>query len=241
MYLKYLSMIFFVLIITNTHAQNLVQFSSQVQQTTMIELYSSQGCSSCPPAERWISKFIHDDKLWENTVPVVFHVDYWNDLGWVDPFSNASNSKRQRIYHRQRKINSVYTPGFIINGNEWRGGEVYAAEKDPGVLRASLGDKKLKVIFDKKESLELHIAILGIGLETDVKSGENRDKMLREDFIALTHQKVKSDKGEWQIELPNIKEKSARRFALAIWVSLPGENAPMQSTGGWLPENIFGN
>ena len=74
-----ISMMFF----SNVHAQNAVQFSSLPQQTTMIELYSSQGCSSCPPAERWISKYIDDDNLWKKIVPIVFHVDYWNDLGWV--------------------------------------------------------------------------------------------------------------------------------------------------------------
>ena len=92
MYLKYSYMIISMMFFYNVHAQNAVQFSSLPQQTTMIELYSSQGCSSCPPAERWISEFIDDDDLWKRTVPIVFHVDYWNDLGWIDPFSNAAGT-----------------------------------------------------------------------------------------------------------------------------------------------------
>ena len=90
-----------VLFAINSNAQEAVQFKSQAQQTTMIELYSSQGCSSCPPAERWISRFVDDNNLWKQTIPIVFHVDYWNDIGWIDPFSNALNSQRQRNYHRQ--------------------------------------------------------------------------------------------------------------------------------------------
>jgi hypothetical protein len=230
-----------VLFIMESNAENILQFKSHVKQTTMIELYSSQGCSSCPPAERWMSKFINDSNLWTDTVPIVFHVDYWNDIGWVDPFSNSSNSERQREYHRQGKIRSVYTPGIIINGKEWRGGQYFLAEKDPGVLQASLTGRLLEVKFENKENLVLHVSILGTGIKTDVTSGENSDKVLQEDFIALSHQKIESDKGMWQLELPEIKNKVALRYGLAVWVSYPGMNSPIQSTGGWLPKDMFGS
>ena len=60
--------------------------SSQEQRTTLIELYTSEGCSSCPPADRWLSRLKDDPRLWKQIVPLAFHVDYWNYLGWRDRF-----------------------------------------------------------------------------------------------------------------------------------------------------------
>lgn len=233
--------IIFLLNISYANAQNTRQFKSQPQQTTMIELYSSQGCSSCPPAERWISRFVDDDTLWIKTVPLVFHVDYWNDIGWVDIFATSLNSNRQRAYHRQGKVNSVYTPGLIVNGEEWRGGQFSMTEKNPGVLQASLVGQKLNVAFERAENLVLNVSVLGVGIKTEVKSGENEGEIFVEDFIVLSHQKMTSAKGKWQLKLADIKYNNVQRYGLAIWVSYPNMNTPIQSTGGWLPRSLFGS
>ena len=96
-------------------------FSSGEQQTRLVELYTSEGCSSCPPADRWLTRFKTRPDLWTVYVPVAFHVDYWNYLGWADRFSRKAHTRRQARYKRQGGVNSVYTPGFVINGYEWRG------------------------------------------------------------------------------------------------------------------------
>lgn len=72
-----------------------ILLTSTPNQTTVLELYTSQGCSSCPPAEKWISGFVDSDKLWTELVPINFHVDYWDYLGWKDPFADSAFSKRQ--------------------------------------------------------------------------------------------------------------------------------------------------
>jgi hypothetical protein len=61
-------------------------FESGELRVNLLEMYSSQGCSSCPPAERWLNQFTADPDLWKRFIPVVFHVDYWDDIGWKDPF-----------------------------------------------------------------------------------------------------------------------------------------------------------
>ena len=66
-------------------------FESEQQRVNLLELYTSEGCSSCPPAEAWLATLLDHPQLWEQLVPVVFHVDYWNQLGWEDPFSNSGN------------------------------------------------------------------------------------------------------------------------------------------------------
>lgn len=70
--------------------------ASDVEQATLVELYTSQGCSSCPPPDRWLSALNEKPGLWQKVVPVGFHVTYWNYLGWRDPYSRAEHDRRQR-------------------------------------------------------------------------------------------------------------------------------------------------
>src|SRR6187401_409142 len=90
-------------------------------RASLLELYTSEGCSSCPPAEAWLSSLAASDQLWKDVVPVAFHVDYWDYLGWVDVFAKPEYSERQRDYSVAWKADRVYTPGFVLNGREWRG------------------------------------------------------------------------------------------------------------------------
>ena len=66
-----------------------IQFHSAPKRTALLELYTSEGCSSCPPAEAWLSRLEYSPRLWRDFVPVAFHVDYWNYLGWKDNWSQA--------------------------------------------------------------------------------------------------------------------------------------------------------
>src|ERR1043166_2112982 len=96
-------------------------FESGDTQTALVELFTSEGCSSCPPAEKWLSAFKSNPDLWKKTVPVAFHVDYWDHLGWTDRFAKPEFTVRQQRYAAGFGGDSVYTPGFVINGKEWRG------------------------------------------------------------------------------------------------------------------------
>jgi hypothetical protein len=78
----------------------------------VLELFTSQGCSSCPPADRYLATLAKDPDL----APLSFHVDYWNDLGWRDPFSDPEYSARQRDYARALGSHRVYTPQLVVNG-----------------------------------------------------------------------------------------------------------------------------
>src|ERR1044072_5005664 len=83
---------------------------------TVVELFTSEGCSSCPPADAAVAKLL---KKYDSNVYVLgYHVDYWNSLGWKDIFSNAAYTQRQKAYGRVLKLSSVYTPQIIVNGAE---------------------------------------------------------------------------------------------------------------------------
>jgi hypothetical protein len=238
--------LYFILLISSTVAQGESQvFSSMDKQTTLIELYTSEGCSSCPPAERWLNELKDDQGLWKEFVPVAFHVDYWNYLGWKDQFSKKEFTQRQYSYSKHRYTSTVYTPGVIKNGREWRGwysgGDPLVTNKSVGVLSALIDNDDAQVSFTpvetKDESLILHIALLGFNLSSHVVSGENTGKHLQHDFVVLEwHQytaKINQDKFNWIIK--GLLSKSTEALGgMAFWVTGNDDPTPIQATGGML-------
>jgi len=234
--------------ITALYAQDSVQFSSSHRQSSMIELFTSQGCSSCPPAERWLNAFIKDNQLWEKVVPIAFHVDYWDRLGWPDPYANHAHSMRQYRYQQQGHLSSVYTPGVLVNGTEWRGwirGKTLPQSiHDAGKLAFKANSKQIEVEYSNaSKDTVLNVALLGSGINTKVERGENRDKVLRQDFVVLSHDmysfaKIDSS-GVWKIPMLIDSFSQAEQYALVVWVSDMNDIAPIQSTGYWLPEEWF--
>ena len=94
--------------------------ASGPSKVQLVELYSSESCSSCPPADQWISGLKDESGLWKKFVPVVFHVDYWNHLGWKDGLSSQLMTKRQINISRLWPSPAVYTPAVVVDGKEWR-------------------------------------------------------------------------------------------------------------------------
>lgn len=82
------------------------------QNTVVVELYTSQGCSSCPPAD----KILHELADREDVIALALHVDYWDYIGWKDPFADPAHAERQRAYARQGQRRSIYTPEMIVQG-----------------------------------------------------------------------------------------------------------------------------
>jgi hypothetical protein len=218
-----------------------VKFSSGVARTHLIELYSSEGCSSCPPAEQWLGALRDDPRLWRDFVPVAFHVVYWDQLGWRDRFASKDFTDREYTYARNWASDAVYTPCFVLDGGEWR--SAFSRKPPPasgevaGVLSAVYDENgRLKVMFESPEAerCEVHGAILGGGIVSGVGAGENEGRTLHHDFVALTLQSAPLRAGATELELPLPKVAGVTRHALAVWVTHRGEIAPLQATGGWL-------
>jgi hypothetical protein len=238
----------FALISFNAEAQKeSFQFTSPPQQTALIELYTSEGCSSCPPADRWLSGLTDNPGLWTEWVPVAFHVDYWNYLGWEDRFSQAAFSKRQRAHARQKNIGTVYTPGFVVNGSEWRGW--FANQSLPnqtatlaGVLNVEVTKQQITATFfpqrNYKKPLQLHMASLGSDLRTYVRQGENRGKTLRHDFVVLDVYtlpgQVTASTQAWSFAGAIPIHAFSNASAMAFWITTVDSLMPLQATGGWL-------
>jgi hypothetical protein len=225
--------------LVSAHAETALQ--SGPQKVSLLELYTSEGCSSCPPAESWLSQLTTDNRLWKEIVPVAFHVDYWDDLGWKDRFAKQEYTSRQRSYSSVWGNSSVYTPGFVFNGREWKGwfsGNPLPNPDDrsAGMLDVKIGNGTARIAYSGNsgpKEIEAHIVPLAMDVNSDVHAGENRGCKLAHSFVALdlVSLKLTGANGQFSGELP-LSFPAAK--AVAVWVTPAGSLNPLQATGGFL-------
>ncbi|MEP6939500.1 MAG: DUF1223 domain-containing protein [Rudaea sp.] len=183
--------ILFVAIASASHAACTAVSTST--RPHLVELYSSEGCSSCPPAENWLRTL----QTGADVVPLEFHVDYWNDLGWPDRFSDARYTARQQQQSRHDGGTSVFTPQVVLDGRNWSGwyrvGHLAPPEPGALVLRIAAGDIQssgVRVNIDAGEptpgefgKYRTYVALVEDGLSTQVRAGENRGALLHHDHV----------------------------------------------------------
>jgi hypothetical protein len=214
-------------------------FESGPNKVHLLELFTSEGCGSFPPAEEWLTKLKQNPGLWRDFVPVAFHVDYWNHLGWRDRFAAKEWTVRQQTYATRWNAESVYTPGFVIDGRELRVPEAPPGSKEIiGPLRLKISGNDALVTFHpaKKDErdYEVYLATLGFALTSDVAAGENHGRKLTHNFVVLSMQKVPLPAGATEATLLIDKSRVERNGAVAAWVTYTGDPTPIQAVGGWL-------
>src|SRR6266480_5558829 len=219
-------------------------FESGPKKVQLLELFTSEGCSSCPPAEAALGRLVNDPRLWREFVPIAFHVDYWDRLGWKDPFASAEWTRRQRVYAANWNAESVYAPAFVLDGREWRDARVPVLNGEaPGLLKATVrSDHTVVINFEppngNARDFDFYLACLGFGININVRAGENNGRSLRHDFVVLSldHQKLVSSPQEFDLPSPAPEVASrSNRTALAAWITSAGDITPVQAIGGWLP------
>jgi len=187
----------------------------------LVELYTSEGCSSCPPADKLLSDLVTSARRQGTRVfPLAFHVDYWNGLGWTDPWSDAAYSDRQSLY--AGAFESRYTPQMVVNGAEsfvgsddaraQRSIEAALASPAAAAIEARLGTTdhglRLQILWNVTPATRgsrLHVALVERGLESYVRRGENRGRTLRHDNVVrvfTTTDVPATGRGETRIETP---------------------------------------
>ena len=173
------------------------QADSLDSQSTLLELYTSEGCSSCPPADNWLAT-IHERYPTVQLVPLSLHVPYWDHIGWKDPYANVIFEKRQRALARTEGV-SVYTPQFFINGHATGNRSLTsrlnayldAAAKQKSDTRIQLDVTKtqaqqLRADMNAQTSANSHVLYLVITeshLTDHVTRGENAGVMLRNSHV----------------------------------------------------------
>ena len=240
----------FFLFSASAYAANV--FESPSEPASLIELFTSEGCSSCPPAEERLSHYLDSPALWKTEVPVAYHVDYWNSSGWNDALSSPEYTQRERNYSDEWGSDTVYTPMFAVNGREFRAWPLLPAPKNTvktqGILRAEfLGEGRWKLSYAPKTPLKqratirAHAALLGFGITSDVTGGENAGRRLRHDFAVLAdaHAPLKKDEQGLEIIfllLPKPGMPAAESLGVAFWVTPDSGGEVLQATGGFLKE-----
>lgn len=235
-------------LVPTSAAGDLIRFQSGTKQVSLVELYTSEGCCSCPPAEAWVNRLKDSPDLWKVFTPVAFHVDYWNSLGWIDRWSQPEFAGRQRDYARLWRAENIYTPEWVLNGKEWRG---WSSRQDAppasslvtGMLEiystnGHLWNVSFTPAMEGKDGYEIHAALLAGGLISAVKAGENRGRTLPHEFAVIDlvqfglTTSAAGAHGKFILNLA--AHSSEKELALAAWVTRKGELEPLQSTGGWL-------
>ena len=162
------------------------QARSAEQQVQLIELYTSEGCSSCPPADRWLSALKDQPQV----LAAAFHVDYWDRLGWRDRFSDPAYTARQKAWVRREGGRFAYTPQVLVNGRDWRGWPTLP-------LPASMARVSIELRQDAARQVQVSVtpqagapprlalwwAMLEDGHRSLVRAGENRGEQLHHDHV----------------------------------------------------------
>ena len=173
------------------------------QTMALVELYTSEGCNSCPPADRWLASAFRADVPPAGVIPLAFHVDYWDRLGWKDRFATAGYTERQYAAMRAGHARFVYTPQVLVQGRDFpgwraetRGAAAAIAAVNARPARAEItlealpqqgvvnvnATVRIPAPADRKGAA-LHVALVDSGLVSDVKAGENRGVRLVHDHV----------------------------------------------------------
>lgn len=195
--------------------------AQQAKPFALIELYTSQGCSSCPRADQYLSEVIENAETNnQNIIALSFHVDYWNRLGWKDPYSSEENTQRQYDYAKALKSSNVYTPQMVVNGKvEFVGGNretgsqaIQQALTQTPVksieLKRTLIDGQLTIEYDITGELNgevLNIALAEKGVVTKVGRGENGGRTLKHENVVRVFKTIslsQESKGKIKVVVP---------------------------------------
>ncbi|MFF0658447.1 DUF1223 domain-containing protein [Micromonospora tulbaghiae] len=187
----------------------------------VVEMFTSQGCDSCPPAEEVLSEIDRDAReRGERIYTLGFHVDYWDHLGWADPYGAAAHTLRQERYARALRSGGLYTPQMIVNGTvEFVGSDrrqatsaidaALAAPPGTPVTLSVVAADAGHVVLDYgtgplPEQARLNVAVVERGLENDVPRGENAGRRLRQDSVvrAFCSVELNGERGRLEIDVP---------------------------------------
>jgi hypothetical protein len=176
----------------------------------LLELYTSEGCSSCPPADRWLSQLPANSGV----VPLAFHVDYWDRLGWKDPFAQATFSQRQRA--QNSGLGWVYTPQVMLDGEDFRDWHHGLPARSPTPAQVSLSlrltqmpeyiEAQVESRFASSSTsrdARLYLALYENRLSSRITAGENAQRTLQHYYVVR------------QLVGPLDPQRARHRFAVA--------------------------
>ena len=204
----------------------------------IVELFTSEGCSSCPSADAELARLVRDQPFADaEIIPLSLHVDYWNNIGWKDPFSAAAYSARQREYGQAFRLDSVYTPQMVVDGKaEFVGSD--ASRAADAIRRAASGAKakvsvtvadgtaKISVAGASSKGADVMLAVTEDGLSSNVRAGENSGRHLAHVAVVRSLRRVGGvdAKGAYKGSIPLAlgKDWKPKRLSAVVFVQERG-------------------
>ena len=214
--------------------------AARAGQPVVVELFTSQGCSSCPPADELLGELAGRDGV----IALSLHVDYWDYIGWKDPYGSAQNTERQRRYAEELGLRYIYTPQIVIDGRQNVVGS-RRSEVLNGIEAARKRAKAVDVTFMPDDGghviipaghapdrgATIWLAVYDNAYETDVKRGENAGRTIRNTHVVRRMERLGTWMGE-RLEIPlNLDSASTRgNYGCAVLVQ-QGRNGPIIGAG----------
>jgi hypothetical protein len=225
--------------------------SAPVAGVAVVELFTSEGCSSCPPAERVLGELAGEAaRDGRPVLTLAFHVDYWNRLGWADRFSDPAFSRRQERYAKTLNLSDLYTPQMVVNGTaQFVGSDRKAADRAiaDALAKAQSALVVLNVNGNKRDGYRVHttvkgadpgtvvnVAVVEQGLSTDVNSGENRGRRLDEPSVVRWFKSARLPEGK-EIVVPSLPEVRAQNASVIVYVQRPENGMVLGASSASLP------
>lgn len=202
--------------------------------TPVIELYTSEGCSSCPPADRWLST-LKASAASGRAVVQAFHVGYWDYIGWVDRFASPAHTTRQRQLAGQNGLSGIYTPQVVRNGRDWRDWakalDVREQARARIALQRNTGDA-FEAFVTPQEGVGAWSAYWTVtehGHSSKVKAGENAGELLQHDFVVRQYVPAGDYRGAAKVTLRTVPAVPGHPRQINLVVFDPQSGRPLQA------------
>jgi hypothetical protein len=207
------------------------QASTGATLTPVIELYTSEGCSSCPPADQWLSSL-----KGKPVVAEAFHVAYWDYIGWKDRFAQPVFFSRQKDLAAQNRQSGVYTPQLVRNGRDWHDYQQVTEPQQPAKARISLqrvgdtdGFEARVEPVDAQAAWSAYWTVTEDGHSSRVKGGENAGEFLKHDFVVRQYQPVGRYQGAQVLKFFALPAQGEHPRHINLVVSDTQSSVPLQA------------
>lgn len=200
-------------------------------RTPVLELYTSEGCSSCPPADQWLSAL-----KGQPVVAQAFHVAYWDYIGWTDRFAQASFTTRQKAIAASQRLSSIYTPQLVRNGHDWQ--DYPQALQPQGAPKASISVQRVGTTDafearvepqDSSAPWTAYWTVTEDGHSSRVKAGENAGAFLKHDFVVRQYTPLGRYQGPQQLQFYARAEEAGHPRRINLVVTDPQSGEPLQA------------
>lgn len=230
----------FCVFVHNSASAATCETRSGTARVQLIELYTSEGCSSCPPADRWLSALVPKVVIADEVVPLAFHVDYWDRLGWRDRFADPAYTARQYAYSKVSGSSFVFTPQVVLAGRNYGAWSSNSSvQKDVRNARSVVPDANIvlsqqpvasgKLEFEAQGQLRhgvsfsevrVYAALFQNGLVSEVGRGENSGSRLQHDYVVrgLLASEVMDQPGKIKLKDRFVLPEDARVGAMGVAV-----------------------